>query len=161
MHLPIGLFRTFIMDSMIAGLVDQTNLYATRKTNACIALELTQHEMNWFLGVQMLMSIVKLSAMRMHWEFTIQYTPIAEAMSHDKFLRIRRCSHIHDDNLAVLSGCAGHDRLHKIGSMYDKLKKHLKSIPPEERQSVEKHIIQIVLERQASFMGCKSINQCM
>ena len=71
-HLPIDLFRTFITDSIVAGLVDQTNLHATRKTNARIALKLTQHEMNRFLGVQMLMSIVKLPATKMYWECIFQ-----------------------------------------------------------------------------------------
>ncbi|KAK2713061.1 hypothetical protein QYM36_011674 [Artemia franciscana] len=126
---------------MAAKLVDQTNLDATGTTNARIALKLTQHEMSLFLGKHMLMSIVKPPAMRMYWEGTIRYTPISEAMSHDRFLTIRQFFHINDDSLAVPSDQTSHDKLYKIRPTYDKLRENLRSIPPEERQSVDEQII--------------------
>ena len=88
-HLPIDLFRTFITDSIVAGLVDQTNLHAARKTNARITMKLTHHEMNRFLGVEMVMSTVKLPAMKIYLEHTIRCTQIARATSRVRFLTIR------------------------------------------------------------------------
>ena len=117
--------------------------------------------MNWFLAVQILASIVKLSAMSMNWERTVRYTLIAEAMSHDRFLMVWQFFHINDDSLPVPSYQTGHDKLHKIRPMYDELRGNLKSILPEERQSLDEQMIQgsakfqKVIERQASFMGYK------
>ena len=62
-------------------------------------------------------------------------------MSRDRFFMIRQFFHINDDSLAVPSDQTGHDKLHKIRPMYDELRENLKSIPPEERQSVDEQMI--------------------
>ncbi|KAK2703770.1 hypothetical protein QYM36_017902 [Artemia franciscana] len=101
---------------------------------APIALELTQHEMNQLLGVHMLLSTVRLPAMRVQWERTIRYTPIAEAMSVERFLTIRQFFHVNDISITIKTKCRQTD---------DSLQGSAK--------------FQTAIERQASFMACKSV----
>ncbi|KAK2704971.1 hypothetical protein QYM36_017129 [Artemia franciscana] len=89
----------------------------------------------------MLMSIAKLPAMRMYWKRTIRYIPIPEAMSHDRFLTIQLFFHFNDQSLAVPSGQTGHDKLHKIRPIYDKLGKNIKIILSEDTQIVDEQMI--------------------
>ncbi|KAK2721533.1 hypothetical protein QYM36_003729 [Artemia franciscana] len=59
---PLDLFRMFITEDILSNIADQTNLNAMRKKN--LALKLSIEELRRFLGVQMLMSILKLPAIR-------------------------------------------------------------------------------------------------
>ncbi|KAK2701227.1 hypothetical protein QYM36_020103 [Artemia franciscana] len=111
---PLDLFRMFITEDILSNIVDQTNLNAMRKKN--IALKLSLEELRRFLGVQMLMSILKLPAIRMYWENGIRYSPVADTMSRDRFISLRSFFHICDDTLMIPKGEVGHD---KLGIVYD------------------------------------------
>ncbi|KAK2704638.1 hypothetical protein QYM36_016879 [Artemia franciscana] len=126
-HLKIEPFRTFITESAVSEFVDQANLRVTRKINAMIALNLTQHEMYRLFGVEIIMNIVKPPAMRIYWEHTVRCSPITKAMSHDRFLTIWKFFHINDNSLTLPFDQTGHDKLHKIRTKYDKLRENVKA----------------------------------
>ncbi|KAK2723512.1 hypothetical protein QYM36_001996 [Artemia franciscana] len=118
---PLDLFRMFITEDILSNIVDQTNLNAMRKKN--LALKLSLEELRRFLGVQMLMSILKLPAIKMYWENGIRYSPVADTMSRDRFISLRSFFHICDDTLMIPKG-----RLVVINY-------------PEEIQSIEEQMI--------------------
>ncbi|KAK2701538.1 hypothetical protein QYM36_019816, partial [Artemia franciscana] len=136
---PLDLFRMFITEDILSNIVDQTNLNAMRKKN--LALKLSLEELRRFLGVQMLMSILKLLAIRMYWENGIRYSPVADTMSRDRFISLRSFFHICDDTLMIPKGEVGHDKLFKIRRLYDAFRENLKKIDPEEIQSIDEQMI--------------------
>ncbi|KAK2701558.1 hypothetical protein QYM36_019798 [Artemia franciscana] len=136
---PLDLFRMFITEDILSNIVDQTNLNAMRKKN--LALKLSLEELRRFLGVQMLMSILKLPAIRMYWENGIRYSPVADTMSRDRFISLRSFFHICDDTLMIPKGEVGHDKLFKIRRLYDAFRENLKKIDPEEIQSIDEQMI--------------------
>ena len=62
---PLTYFRKFWSDDITERLVVQTNLYIVEKTGESI--KTTKEEMERFIRVQMLMSIVKLPRYEMYW----------------------------------------------------------------------------------------------
>ena len=58
-------FRKFLSHDITERLVDQTNLYSVEKTGESIRT--TKEEMEKFIEVRMLMSIVKLPKYEMYW----------------------------------------------------------------------------------------------
>ena len=135
----LDLFRMFITEDILSNIVDKTNLNAMRKKN--LALKLSLEELRRFLGVQMLMSILKLPAVRMYWENGIRYSPVADTMSRDRFISLRSFFHICDDTLMIPKGEVGHDKLFKIRRLYDAFRENLKKIDPEEIQSIDEQMI--------------------
>ncbi|KAK2726139.1 hypothetical protein QYM36_000557 [Artemia franciscana] len=135
---PLDLFRMFITEDILSNIVDQTNLNAMRKKNP--SLKLSLEELRRFLGVQMLMSILKLPAIRMY-QNGIRYSPVADTMSRDRFISLRSFFHICDDTLMIPKGEVGHDKLFKIRRLYDAFRENLKKIDPEEIQSIDEQMI--------------------
>ncbi|KAK2702884.1 hypothetical protein QYM36_018532 [Artemia franciscana] len=137
---PLDLFRMFITEDILSNIVDQTNLNAMRKKN--LALKLSLEELRRFLGVQMLMSILKLPAIRMYWENGIRYSPVADTMSRDRFISLRSFLHICYDTLMIPKGEVGHDKLFKIRRLYDAFRENLKkNRQRNEIQSIDEQMI--------------------
>ncbi|KAK2704174.1 hypothetical protein QYM36_017536 [Artemia franciscana] len=99
---PPDLFRMFITEDILSNIVDQTNLNAMRKKK--LALKLSLEELRRFLGVQMFMNILKLLAIRVHWENGIRYSPVADTMSKDRFISLRSFFHICGGTLMIPKG---------------------------------------------------------
>ncbi|KAK2719757.1 hypothetical protein QYM36_005286 [Artemia franciscana] len=110
---PLDLFRMFITEDIFSNIVDQTNLNAMRKKN--LALKLSLEELRRFLGVQMLMSILRIPAIRIYWENGIRYSPVADTMSRDRFISLRSFFHICDDTLMIPKGQYLKDNPHSWG----------------------------------------------
>lgn len=75
---PQKYFRYFIDNEMIRNIVNQTNLYSVQKNGSSV--NTTVQEIEVFLGITIMTSIVKLPALRMYWRNSSRYPLIADAM---------------------------------------------------------------------------------
>ena len=86
---PLNYFKIFWSDDIINLLVEQTNLYSVQQTGSSI--NTNKSEMEQFIGIQMLMSIVSLPAYYMYWAVDTKYSPIADIMSINRY---KKCVNI-------------------------------------------------------------------
>ena len=75
---PLVYFRGFFRDELFERIVEQTNLYSVQKTGKCI--NTTSEQIETFIGIQIRMSIVRMSVYRHYWAAGTRYAPIADAM---------------------------------------------------------------------------------
>ena len=73
---PLNYFKIFWSDDIINLLVEQTNLYSVQQTGSSI--NTNKSEMEQFIEIQMLMSIVSLPAYYTYWVVDTKYSPIAD-----------------------------------------------------------------------------------
>ncbi|KAG0418072.1 hypothetical protein HPB47_005146, partial [Ixodes persulcatus] len=88
----ITLFRKFLANDMLKRLVEHTNLYNTQNYGSTVntsALELEQ-----YIGMYLQMGLVKMPIVRSYWEQGTRYSPIADTMSRNRFLKLRKCLHV-------------------------------------------------------------------
>ncbi|KAG0429116.1 hypothetical protein HPB47_023943, partial [Ixodes persulcatus] len=88
----ITLFRKFLANDMLKRLVEHTNLYSTQNYGSSVntsALELEQ-----YIGMYLQMGLVKKPNARSYWEQDTRYSPIADTMSRNHFLKLRKCLHV-------------------------------------------------------------------
>jgi hypothetical protein len=65
-------------DELTSLLAEQTNLYSVQNLGTSIGT--TSNEIEQFLGMQVLMSVVKLPSYKMYWAAETRYPPIADVM---------------------------------------------------------------------------------
>ncbi|KAK2711309.1 hypothetical protein QYM36_012484 [Artemia franciscana] len=97
---------------MISSLVEETNRYALQQKS--LELKYTCKEIEQFLGILLLMGIVKLPHMSMYWETATRYPPVADTMVRYRFKNIRQFFQVNDSSKAVRKGNAGYDPLFKV-----------------------------------------------
>ena len=93
---PIDYFWDIINDELIARIVEENNTYAAQ-VDIDKPLDLTSDELEQFIGILFLMSVVKMPATRDYWELFLQYDCIASIMSVRRFERIKRFLHCNDN----------------------------------------------------------------
>ena len=101
-------------------IVTQSNAYATEKG---YSLELTIEELQAFLGINLVMGMLRLPQVRDYWAndeiFSTPWLP--SVMAHDRFFKIMRFIHIVDNSLQKRKGEDGYDSLFKVRSLIDHL----------------------------------------
>ena len=92
---PLTYFRKFWSHDITERLVDQTNLYSVEKTGESIRT--TKKEMEKFIEVQMLMSIVKLPRYEMHWSLETRVEQVTSLFSLKRYKKFREFLHVVDN----------------------------------------------------------------
>ena len=62
---PFQYFKQMFDDQLIDHIVEQTNLYSVKFTGTSIAVD--HNEMEQYIGLLVMMSIIKLPQIRMYW----------------------------------------------------------------------------------------------
>ena len=109
---PLNYFKIFWSDDIINLLVEQTNLYSVQQTGSSI--NTNKSEIEQFIGIQMLMSIVSLPAYYMYWAVDTKYSAIADIMSINRY---------------------------KIEPVLNMVRENCTKIEPEVNQSIDEQII--------------------
>ena len=135
---PLNYFNIFWNPDLNEYIADQTNLYAMRKK--CTAISTTQGEIEQFIGMQMLMSIVQLPKYEMYWANETRYAAIADVMSRNKYKSLRRFLHFNDNSLLDDEENTK-NKLFKIQPIIDHVKNNCRKIEPEIEQSIDEQII--------------------
>ena len=93
---PFQFSKTFWDNDMTLKLVNETNLYSVQKSGTSIIV--TKDEMEQFLGIQIMMGIVKMPRYQCYWAAETRYAPIADVMSLKRYEKIRRYLHANDNS---------------------------------------------------------------
>ena len=115
-------FETPFTDNIWGLLVRETNKYFDQ----CKAAEpnkhkrpstpVTREEIEAFIGIIILMGVVKLPRFKMYWsrDKLIHQESIANTMSQTRFLQIWRYFHLTDNSTAIPRGADGHDKIYRV-----------------------------------------------
>lgn len=96
--------------------------------------------MKRFLGICIYMSHTVLSNVRKYWATRTAIPTVQNAMSVNKFEKIRQFLHFNDSNKAKLLSHPKHDRLHKIRPIIEYLQTRFQLIPYEEKLSIDEQM---------------------
>ena len=135
--MPIQYFRSLFDDSLFDLIVAQSNLYATQN-NPNKPLCLTGSELEQFVGILFVMSIVRMPRARMYWSAGTRYKKVASVMPFHRFETVKRNIHC-NDNAARSQDCT--DKLYKIRPVVDILQDKFCHIIPEEKLSIDEQVV--------------------
>ncbi|XP_066970861.1 heterogeneous nuclear ribonucleoprotein U-like isoform X7 [Macrobrachium rosenbergii] len=107
---PIEYFEELLDSSMKKLLVEESNKYAIQN-DPNKPLNLTMDELEKFIGMLYIMSIVKIPRARLYWSSYLRFPKIADVMSLQRFETIKKNLHC-NDNQSRPDGCQ--DKLYKI-----------------------------------------------
>ena len=65
----------------------------------CAAVSTSKGEIEQFIGMQVLMSVVQLPKYEMYWANETRYAPIADVMGRNRYKTLRRYLHVNDNSL--------------------------------------------------------------
>ncbi|XP_068086621.1 piggyBac transposable element-derived protein 3-like [Anabrus simplex] len=136
---PLQFFKYFFSDNLLEKICEESCRYSVQKTPEKPII-LSPNELQKFIGVSVLMSIVHLPNVRSYWKETIGSSIVKETMPVNVFETIRRYLHFNDSLLAVPAGEPGHGRLYKLRPVIDSLNEKFRSIPLEESLSVDEQL---------------------
>nr|XP_039255146.1 piggyBac transposable element-derived protein 3-like [Styela clava] len=136
---PYWYFNQFMDQSVFKIIAEQTNIYAHQKNG--IKLETNVAEIEQFIGIHMLMTVVKMPSYRMYWAKATRSEPIALAMGRKRFDKLRNYIHMVDNTNLKQKGDPDYDPLFKVRPVLEKVRKNCLKIEPEEKQSVDEQMI--------------------
>lgn len=137
---PYQLFKYFFDDEILNKIVVETNLYCRQK-NIDDPFVVTKVDINQFLGILIMSSIINYPNIRMFWDSLIGVKLISDTMSQRKFEKIRSIFHLNNnDSFIIDTESPKYDKLHKIRPLVDHLNVKFSSIPLEEHLSVDEQI---------------------
>ena len=84
---PIDFFRHFFTDYILEFICDESNKYAIQ-VDPTKPLHLTKNELEQFIGILIMMSIVKMPSPRAYWAAETRHTKIADTVSCNRFIII-------------------------------------------------------------------------
>ena len=78
--------------------------------------KVTETELEAYFGFMILMGIVRLPSIYDYWkkDWTLNYAPISNRISRDRFREISRYFHFVDNTTLRLPGSEGYDRIGKV-----------------------------------------------
>lgn len=93
---PLQHFLSFFLDSLIYLVIENTNLCSVQKTGKNV--NINRKEMKTFIGINMLMGLIKISQYFYFWSSMLWLPAIAQAMPRNRFSQLRQFLHFADSN---------------------------------------------------------------
>ena len=93
---PYQYFKQFFDDDLIDLLADQTNLYSVQST--ATSINVNHNEMEMYLGMLVMMSIIKLPQLRMYWGKATRIPAVAYIMPINRFEKLKQFFHCNDNS---------------------------------------------------------------
>lgn len=154
---PLDVFLCLFPEELITHITEQTNLYALQKFGDPVKFKKTTNdEIKIFLGINILMGIKKLPAIKDYWSSNdeIRDPYISSLMSKNRFMWLLGNIHLNDNSQQPMKGEAGFDKLYKLRPYLNKLLETYKYYyDSDEYQSVDESMIK--------FKGRSSLRQYM
>ena len=147
---PGGYFGKFIPDTMLRQIADVTNRHHVVKTGRSLLLK--HDECRRFFGVNMLMSVLRFPWIRMYWMKKTRVEAIGDAISRDRFFKIRSCLKVVSD-ADVPDDVRVGDRLWKVRPLLDCIREGCVRLPRPKEVSIDEQMI--------PFTGKTSLKQFM
>ena len=134
---PLAYFQKFWKPELNEHIAHQTNLYGMQKE--CYSVGTSRDEIEQFIGMQMLMSVIKLPAYDMYWATETRYDQVANVMGKNRYKTIRRFLHVNDNS--ELNDETIHNKLFKIQPVLYHVRENCKALEPEVQNSIDEQII--------------------
>ena len=125
----------FFQEDVLERIVEMTNLYSVQKTGNSV--KTTADKITTYIGMHILMGIVPFPSYRHYWSKDLRYAQVADAMSLNRFEKLRRFLHFVDNNDQEGSD----DKLFKLRPIITAIRNECIKVEPEEFQSVDEQII--------------------
>ena len=135
---PIDFFKLFWTDNITQTLVEQTNLYSVQEQDKNIST--CAKDIEHFLGMHILMGIMKLPDYNLRWAAETRYTKIADVISNKRFKQLRKYVHV-VDNITKDKPGNKNDKLFKIHPFIEAVRENSMAIEPEPVHSIDEQII--------------------
>ena len=136
---PYQYFKQFFDDDLIVLLADQTNLYSVQSTGTSI--NVNHNEMEMYLGMLVMMSIITLPQIRMYWGKATRIPAVADIMPINRFEKIKQFFHCNDNSKNLPNTDKDFDKLFKVRPVLDSLREKCRQLPEEENHSIDEQII--------------------
>lgn len=136
---PYQFFSYFFDEIILRKIVEETNLYAVQKKPERPPVFSTE-DIRQFLGIILYMSLVRMPSVRSYWSEKLEFLPIKNTMTVNKFEKIRQYIHFNDNNCFIPRDQPGHDRLFKIRPILDALNEKFSSVPMEQHLSLDEQM---------------------
>ena len=137
---PLEYFTMFFSQSLLCMIVDTTNLYSVKKKKKkkhTKSVKTIAEEIKTYIGMQILMGIIKLPSYRNYWPGALGYPAIADVMLRNRFETLSRYLHF-VDNDSVHDVC---DKLFKIRLILTAVRNKCLKVEPEEYHSIDEQIL--------------------
>ena len=135
---PLTYFCVFFTDNILAHIVEQSNLDSVQKTGKNV--NTNREEIKLFIGIQIRMSIVRMTVYRHYWAAGTRYAPIADAMTLTRYENLRRFLHF-NDNSQRDNEQNKDDKLFKISPILNHLRERCQTIDKEQILSIDEQIV--------------------
>uniref|UniRef100_A0A3B3S9X1 PiggyBac transposable element-derived protein domain-containing protein n=1 Tax=Paramormyrops kingsleyae TaxID=1676925 RepID=A0A3B3S9X1_9TELE len=135
---PKWYFDQFMDKSVFEHISHQSNLYAVMKNAP--ELKTTPSEIEQFIGLHILMTVVRMPSYRMYWQTATRYDPIAKVMGRKRF-DLRTYIHMNDNTNVKQKGEPGYDPLFKVRPVLEKVRANCLKVEPEENHSIDEQMI--------------------
>uniref|UniRef100_A0A6Q2ZH78 PiggyBac transposable element-derived protein domain-containing protein n=1 Tax=Esox lucius TaxID=8010 RepID=A0A6Q2ZH78_ESOLU len=136
---PKWYFDQFMDKSVFKHISHQSNLYAVMKNGP--ELKTTPSEIEQFIGLHILMTVVRRPSYRMYWQTATRYGPIATVMGRKQFDNMRTYIHMNDNTNVKQKGEPGYDPLFKVRPVLEKVRANCLKVEPEENHSIDEQMI--------------------
>jgi len=133
---PFQFFNFLFPKSIISHITKQSNLYATQVKPIKLP-NITEKEIEQFIGILMKMSILNLPSIRHHWG-TLGSSSIYNIMTVNRFEEIKRFIHFYDNTTNTSDS---YDKLFKVRPLLEQIRNILVTVPKEEYLAVDEQII--------------------
>uniref|UniRef100_A0A8C1TF05 PiggyBac transposable element-derived protein domain-containing protein n=1 Tax=Cyprinus carpio TaxID=7962 RepID=A0A8C1TF05_CYPCA len=136
---PKWYFDQFMDKSVFEHISNQSKLYAVMKNGP--ELKTTPSEIEQFIGLHILMTVVRMPSYRMYWQTATCYDPIATVMGRKRFDNLRTYIHMNDNTNVKQKGEPGYDPLFKVRPVLEKVRANFLKVEPEENHSIDEQMI--------------------
>jgi len=139
MKSPREFFCYFFDNELLSHIAEQSTLYSIQQ-NPEKPNKITKNDVQHFLGIITMMSIVHLPNTRSYWSENTHNKIIRNCMSVNVFENIRRFIHFNDNTLDLPRDNPNRDRVFKVRPLIDALNKKFGSVPIEENLSLDEQL---------------------
>lgn len=136
---PYQFFSYFFDDVLFQTICEETVRYSVMK-DVNKPFNLTPLQLRKYLGILVMMSIVKLNNIRSYWSPNIGNQLIANTMSINTFEDIRRFLHFNDNSKMKPRDDPAHDRLFRLRPIIDHLLSRFRAVPLESELSIDEQV---------------------
>ncbi|XP_037037947.1 piggyBac transposable element-derived protein 2-like [Bradysia coprophila] len=136
---PYEFFKYFFNEDVSNLIITESNRYCSQNWPEK-RLQLSKTELDQFIGICSLMSVIQMSNTRRYWAPITGNALIKETMPVNKFEQIKQQLHFNDNENMVPKGDVNHDRIYKIRPLVNALIKRFQTVPLEKNLSVDEQL---------------------
>jgi hypothetical protein len=134
---PIDYFRRFFSEPVMESIAQQSNLYSVQSNGGFHQRHISKYDIEKYMGAIMLMGVYKLPQTRMMWSNSLKIPAVSENITRTDFDHINKNLHFNDNTRCPPEP----DKLYKVRPLLDAIVPKFKSLPLQERLSIDEQII--------------------